>query len=190
MIGWSPGAVEFDWCRVSGAGGAAGCDTDRIAWFGPGDLEVVALRVAEVCRPAGEELRVDGLFCYAGAGGPHPLCQLVDLVGRIDLYADGEADAPTARLGFGVPVTGELGEREHGEDDAAKLEGHELTVVQDLRPAEFVVEAPEPGEIAGTESNQIGEGCGCVHGAEYPSGFRQRGHGPGPCRPRTASRAG
>jgi len=66
-----------------------------------------------------------------------------------------------------VSIAGELREGEYCENDAAKFKCHELAVVHDLRPAKRAVEVPERGEIAGTKSDQIGQGCGCVHGAEY-----------------------
>lgn len=48
------------------------------------------------------------------AGGAQVLGEPVNLLGAVDLHADGEADASGARLGVGVPVAGELGEVEQG----------------------------------------------------------------------------
>jgi hypothetical protein len=83
---------------------AAATASPRRAPCHSGDIEVVALRVAEISRTAGEELRVDWLFGHAGAGVAHLLRQPVDLVGGVDHHADGEADASAAgRLGSAFP---------------------------------------------------------------------------------------
>src|SRR3954453_22227356 len=87
----------------------------------------------------------------SAAGIPATILQL----GAVDHDADGEPDASGARVGIGVPVAGELGQGEQGQDDAAELEGHELAVVQDLRPAERAVEVPQRGEITRTKSDQV-----------------------------------
>ena len=89
-------------------------DNGVVRRIGPGDLEVVAFWVAEMGRASGDELRVDGFLGHASAGGAHLLGEPVNLLGAVDLHADGEADASGARLGFGVPVAGELGEGEQG----------------------------------------------------------------------------
>jgi hypothetical protein len=52
---------------------------------------------------------------------------------------------PLHPVWFGVPVAGELSEGKQ-RDDAAQVKCRELVVVDDLRPAEVAVEAPEAGK--------------------------------------------
>ena len=138
--GWTGVSTAGSW---SGSGGAA--RDDRVVWHvGPGDFEVIAFGVVQVGRAAGEELGVDRRLGHAGARGAHLLGQLIDLLGSVDHDPDGEADAFAAGAWFGVPVAGELSDREHCQDDAADFECRELFVIDDLWPAELAVELPEP----------------------------------------------
>src|SRR5207248_8363987 len=115
----------------SGSDGAA--RRDRVVrHVGPGDLEVIAFGIAEVGRAAGEELGIDRLLGHAGARGAHLSGELVDLFGSVDHDPDGEPDASAARLWFGVPVTGQLGDREQCQDDATDFECRELFVIDEL----------------------------------------------------------
>jgi hypothetical protein len=52
---------------------------------------------------------------------------------------------PLHQVWFGVPVAGELSEGKQRDDDA-QFKCRELVVVDDLRPAELAVEAPEAGK--------------------------------------------
>ena len=53
---------------------------------------------------------------------------------------------PLHQVWFGVPVAGELSEGKQRGDDATQVKCRELVVVDDLRPAEVAVEAPEAGK--------------------------------------------
>jgi hypothetical protein len=52
---------------------------------------------------------------------------------------------------------GEFGERKDGEHDAAQFEDRELAVIHYLRPAHAPVEVTKSIEVAGAESDQVGE---------------------------------
>jgi hypothetical protein len=90
--------------------------------------------------------------------------QLINFLRSVDHDPDGEADASAAQVWFGVPVAGELSEGKQRDDDATQFESRELVVVDDLRPAEVAVEAPEAGKVTCAErDHHVGQGCGCAH---------------------------
>ncbi len=73
---------------------------------------------------------------------------------------------PLHQVWFGVPVAGELSEGKQRDDDATQFKRRELVVVDDLRPAEVAVEAPEAGKVTCAErDHHVGQGCGCAHEA-------------------------
>ena len=62
--------------------------------------------LARHTRPNG---RLTAVLRHARASHPHALREPINLLGTVDLCANGEADASGARRGFGVLVVGELG---------------------------------------------------------------------------------
>lgn len=73
-----PIRVRLQPCR------SAGCDDDGIIRdVRPNNLEVVAFGIAQVCRAAGEKLRVDGGLGDPGARRTHMIGQPVDLLGAL-----------------------------------------------------------------------------------------------------------
>lgn len=76
---------------------------------------------------------------------------------------------PVPGSGFGVPIAGELGDREDGQQDAAQLEDRELAIVHDLRPAQAAIEVPQYGKVARAESDQIGKRRLVDHNGTMPA---------------------
>src|SRR4029453_11258077 len=130
-----------DHAEASGSSSPPGCRHDCVVLgFGPSDLEVVVLGVTQIGRAAGKEFGVNGLLGHSSTGPAHLICQSIDLVRSVDQYADGEADAFGGRCRFGVPITGELGNRKQRKHNAAKLEGRKPVLIDKLLPAEAAIE--------------------------------------------------
>ena len=99
------------------------------------NLPIVVLWIGKVGVPSFEELGVDGRFGDRRPRTCSSICELVDLLGRIDRDDHGEADA--ASFSFAGPrsaVRGELVEWEQCEHRAPKLERNEVIGVEHKGP--------------------------------------------------------